>query len=459
VAIRRPPPRTLAKLGVLGTLGVASLLLAPAPTRGSASTTPIQHVVIIYLENHTFDNLLGDFCVINSRCNGQLTGTVSSGQVIPLSQGPDIPPAVGHDHNSQVIAIDHGKMDHFDKLPGCSAPAYACYAYYAPSQIPNITTLASSFALSDATFQLDQTASWGSHLELVTSTQDGFFGNNPNAAALIPGTTAGPGWGCDSNRESLWKSSPTARPILVPTCVPFADGTGAGGPTPVKWVPTLMDAMDTAGLSYSIDAGDPINSPTQPFQKSGYQWAICPTFADCLETSQKSHLHLASQIIADAQAGTLPAVSIVTPNTRNSQHNGNSMLLGDNWLGTVMSALEHGSQWNQTAVFVAWDDCGCFYDHVGPPGASLGPRIPVLIVSPYARPAYTDSTMATQASFLAYIEHNFSLPALGTNDAAAYPYTNAFNYAQLPRGPATMVQSPVPLSSLTAPVVPDPSGT
>jgi phospholipase C len=456
--MRRQQTRALVKVGLLGALGASSLLFSPAPARGSASTTPIQHVVIIYMENHSFDNLLGDYCVINSRCNGQLTGTVSSGQVIPLSQGPDIAPAVAHDHPAQVTAIDKGKMDHFDKITGCAGPTYACYSYYAPSQIPNIATLATNFALSDNTFQLDQTASWGSHLELVTSTQDGFWGSNPTNS-VIPGTTAGPGWGCDSNRQALWKASPKARPILVPTCIPFANGTGAGGPTPVQWVPTLMDAMDSAGLTYSLDAGDPINSPTQGFQASGYQWAICPTFADCLETSQKSHLHHASQIITDAKAGTLPAVSIVTPNAANSQHPGNSMLRGDNWLGTVLTALEQSTQWKQTAVFVAWDDCGCYYDHVGPPNVSLGPRIPVLIVSPYAKQGYTDSTMATQSSFLAYIEQNFSIPALGPTDAAAYPYTNAFDYTQLPRGPATMIQSQLPLSSLEAPVVTDPSGT
>jgi phospholipase C len=99
-------------------------------------------------------------------------------------------------------------------------------------------------------------------------------------------------------------------------------------------------------------------------------------------------------------------------------------------------------------LFITWDDCGCFYDQVPPgvnaDGTGQGPRVPLVIVSPYARHAFTDSTPATFASILAYTEQNFGLAPLSENDAQAYPFRNAFNYRQHPLRPAGMVWRPVP---------------
>ena len=100
------------------------------------------------------------------------------------------------------------------------------------------------------------------------------------------------------------------------------------------------------------------------------------------------------------------------------------------------SAIENGPDWDSTAIFITYDDCGCFYDHVAPglnpDGTQEGTRIPMVIVSPYARAGFTDSTHATFASILAYVEQTFGLTPLGINDAEAYPYTNAFDYSQTP---------------------------
>ena len=129
-------------------------------------------------------------------------------------------------------------------------------------------------------------------------------------------------------------------------------------------------------------------------------------------------------------------------------HNPFSMAEGDNWIGRTVSAIESGPQWAHTAIFITWDDCGCFYDHVAPP-AGLGIRNPVVIVSPYAKARYTDSTVATTASLLAFTEHTFGLTPLGTADATAYDYANAFNFAQAPLAGIRMTQTTVPAGSLT----------
>jgi phospholipase C len=135
-----------------------------------------------------------------------------------------------------------------------------------------------------------------------------------------------------------------------------------------------------------------------------------------------------------------------------SQHNQKSMLAGDNWIGRVVAAIQNGPDWASTAIFITYDDCGCFYDHVRPPrnpdGTRQGPRVPMVIVSPYAKPGSTDSTNATFASILAYTEHTFGLPALSANDAAAYDYANSFDYTQVPLSGGPLPYHPLPPSTV-----------
>ncbi len=102
-------------------------------------------------------------------------------------------------------------------------------------------------------------------------------------------------------------------------------------------------------------------------------------------------------------------------------------------------------------MFITWDDCGCFYDQVSPPvspdGTQEGPRVPLIIVSPYAKPGCTDTTATTFAGILAYTEHTYGLTSLGVNDAGAYDFSGAFNYAQAPQNPVSMVNRPLPASA------------
>ena len=143
-------------------------------------------------------------------------------------------------------------------------------------------------------------------------------------------------------------------------------------------------------------------------------------------------------------------LSIIIPGASQSQHNGDSWVTGDNWIGKVVSAIEHGPDWATTAIFITWDDCGCFYDHVNPLlyNPDWGIRVPMVIVSPYARAGYTDSTPTSFSGILAYVEHRFGLAPLTTSDAGAYDFHSAFDYAQLPLPPVTIVMRHVPTSSL-----------
>jgi phospholipase C len=181
----------------------------------------------------------------------------------------------------------------------------------------------------------------------------------------------------------------------------------------------------------------------------GYDWAVCPSFAECLDTAQAANLVPGSQFATDAASGNLPSFALLTPGDDTvSEHNGFSMAKGDNWIGQQIQAIENGPDWDSTAIFVTWDDCGCFYDQAppgtNPDGTPQGPRVPLLIVSPYAKPGFTDTTPTTFAGILAYTEQTFGLAPLGANDAAAYGFANAFDYTQVPLKPVGMVSRPVP---------------
>jgi phospholipase C len=412
-----------------------------APSAGSvgsarvATSSPIKHVVIIYQENHSFDNVLGVLCqdVVNGqkRCDGATTGVLPKGTTIPLSRTPDLVPYVYHDSNSQLAAMAGGAMNGFANIKGCQAAdpvPYQCYSQYQPGDIPNLSALARKFTINDRTFEMNPVPSFGAHLELVSQDLDGFVGDIP-----IPnnyGVSVNPGWGCNSNKDATWHAAPGGPVIFVPSCVPDYDlglrNGGAYRPTPVKHVPTVMDEMDAAPtpVTWRLYTGFGPQTP------SSSSWAICPYFADCWYTKQSRNEANPAQFITDAKAGTLPAFSVVLPSGpegSTSQHNGYSMLEGDDWIGQMLSALIGGPDWSSTAAFITYDDCGCFYDHVPPPNG-WGIRVPMVIVSPYAKPAFTDSTPADFSSLLAFTEHVFGLPALSSRDGNVYDFANAFNF-------------------------------
>ena len=448
--------RVVALLAV-GTAGLSGLAMASAANAQPPpiQPPPINHIVVLYLENHTFDNLLGYWCNHNpGRCpDGGMPSsvTLSDNNVVTPGVTRDIVPNVAHTVGAQQAAIDGGRMDGWQNVPGCAAQTgYACIGGYTPAQVPNLATLARRFAISDRTFSMADSPSWGGHLYAVMGSLDRFVGENPIPA---PGVPSGQGWGCDSKRITPW-IAPSGAVKLVPSCIPdYTLGLPNGGafkPTPANHAPTIMDRLQAAGLSWRI-YGDPTPPRRGAPTASGYGWDICPSFAECLYARQKANNVPSSAFVKDARSGNLPNFAIVTPGGKDaafSEHNGFSMTAGDDWLGQVASAVMNGPEWRSTVLFITWDDCGCFYDQVppgvNPDGTAQGPRTPLIIVSPYAKPGYTDRTATTFAGILAYTEKNFGLAPLGVNDRQAYPFSNAFNYGQAPLRPARTVYRPWP---------------
>jgi Tol biopolymer transport system component/phospholipase C len=412
--------------------------LVASPPSGS----PIEHIVVIFQENQSFDSVLGQLCIQDGRCDGVQRGEISNGSSIDLRHpSPDVVPAVNHGWYAQYDGMNGGQMNGFDKINGCTAAQdHACYQQYEPEQIPNLAALARSFVISDRTFEGDSVGSWGAHFILASPQLNGFY----QALHHPDGPPDGPGWGCDSGMLGPWAPTlskyyadhyPAGPDEDVPTCVPKQDGSGPYKPSPVPWTQTIMNRMDEAGRPWKIYAPGP--------ERSAYGWAICPTFADCLYTSQNANHVDPEQFAIDAANGDIANLSFVIPRSSESQHNGTSMLAGDNWIGAQVDAVMNGPDWDTSAIFITYDDCGCFYDHVPPPDDGLGIRVPMVIVSPYAKAGFTDSRVASFASLQAFTEHTFGLAPMSIEDATAYDYGGSFDFSQQPLPPIELEQRPL----------------
>ena len=439
------------RLGALALLAVAPMGVAGLAVAGpAATTTPVKHIVVLYLENHSFDSILGFWCQDHAgRCpQGAMPSsvTLADGVTVTPSVEPDIVPAVDHSVAAQQLAL----ANKWDQINGCSkADNYACIGGYTPAELPNATSLATKFAISDNTFSMADSPSWGGHLYAVMGQTDQFTGDNPTPAK---GVTPGPGWGCNSDKVAPWAPSLGAPTQMIPSCVPdfslnktkYPFG-GAFEKTPASYALTIMDRLTAAKLSWKI-YGDP-DGITNGKETPGYIWDTCPSIAECLDSSQNSHNVMSSTFATVAKDGDLPNFSLVVPagptTAPDSEHNGTSMTAGDDWVGQIAKAIMSGPEWTSTALFITWDDCGCFYDQVhpgtNPDGTQQGPRSPLIIVSPYAKPGYTDTGHATFVSILAYVEKTFGLAPMGVNDKGAYDFSNAFNYSQTPLSPAKMI--------------------
>jgi phospholipase C len=403
---------------ILATIALASI------TTAGGTAPPIQHVVVILQENHTFDNVLGQLCIQDHRaeCNAASTGKNTKGETIGLSRASDVVPGVSHSQKAQLTAMDKGKMDGWEGVSGCAGNQ--CYTQYDPTQIPALAALARAGAISDAFYSRDIVPSWGGHVDFFAQTLDGFVGENPTHLSTAP--PAGPGWGCDSNLDSPWINPSTHKKSMQPSCIPDQTGKGPYRKSLAKYVPTFGDRLDAAGMTWGIfGAVNPENSS----QRGPYKWSICPSFAECLYGPQHNNMHEEEVFIADAEKGTLPNFSIVIPTAGasgpTSQHNGASMIVGDNQIGKEVSKVENGPDGSSTTIFIYYDDCGCFYDHVAPP-PGLGIRSPLVIVSPFAKPGYTDHNVATNSSILAYTEKVLGVSPVTEEDATAYDFHESF---------------------------------
>jgi phospholipase C len=139
-------------------------------------------------------------------------------------------------------------------------------------------------------------------------------------------------------------------------------------------------------------------------------WNPLPDFSDVHQDDQLRNIVPSRQLFADARSGRLPAVSWVVPSGDDSEHPPANLLAGQEHVTNVINAIMKSPDWDSTAIFLAWDDWGGFYDHVAPPhvdGQGYGMRVPAMVISPYARHGFIDHQTLSFDAYLKFIEDDF----------------------------------------------------
>jgi uncharacterized protein (TIGR03437 family) len=159
------------------------------------------------------------------------------------------------------------------------------------------------------------------------------------------------------------------------------------------------------------------------------------------DPNQFGRLTNATQFYTDAQNGTLPQVSWIIPNMDLSEHPPADVSVGMNYVTGVINAVMNSPEWSSTAIFLAWDDWGGFYEHVDPPSVDqygLGIRVPGIVISPYARQSYVDHKTYSFESWLRIVEERFGVQPMTARDNTANDMIDAFDFTQQPRPPEVM---------------------
>ncbi|HEY3675702.1 MAG TPA: alkaline phosphatase family protein, partial [Candidatus Tumulicola sp.] len=142
-----------------------------------------------------------------------------------------------------------------------------------------------------------------------------------------------------------------------------------------------------------------------------------------------------TQVMKDATAGNLPSVSYVIPTLFDSDHPASGCPNGPNWVSRVVNAIGESPEWKNTAIIVTWDEWGGWYDGVPPPQldyTTLGNRIPLIVISPFAKKHYVSKTQYEFGSLLKFVEQNFGAPSLGSTDVRANSISDMFDFTQKP---------------------------
>ena len=369
-------------------------------------------------ENRSFDNLFATFPKAEGTRSGKTpNGTVALTQHHLLEK--QVPNYLYHDF---LTDWDNGKMDGFANVPvgGAASPTYA-YQYVNPAEIKPYWNLARQYVLADHMFQTQGSASFTSHQDLIAG------GTAINSTeSVIDAPTALP-WGCDA-------AAGTTVPLITTSLryIPL-------GPFPCLKYQTLANTLDAKGIKWTyycpqLNGGDYGGEIWDPFEaikavRYGPDWhnVVSP------ETT----------IFTDIAGGKLSPMSWVVPDFQNSDHAGTfgrttAKDTGPSWVASVVNAVGKSQYWNSTVIVVVWDDWGGFYDHVPPPfqdkQGGVGFRVPMIVISPYAKKNYIAKKTYEFGSVVRFIEDTFGLPSLNTTDATSRDFgPDVLNFSQPPR--------------------------
>ena len=419
-----------------------------APSNGAQAlsltmTAVIQHVVIIFQENRSTDNLFQDPVLISRGADIKSSGLNTAGQTVALTpidlgtvgaapQDYDL----GHAHPDFVSMYDGGKMDGAN-LIHCYVKGVVCaagthpnpaYHYVLPSDIAPYFALAEQYTFGDRMFQSNEGPSMPAHQFIFSGTSAPAVGS-PLFASENPTNDYG---GCIAPAGTLVTlinaaGSEAAQPAIYPC---FEHQTLAD----------LLTAQDVSWRYYTPIA-DYIW--TAPVAISHICQADTVNALSCTGTEWNNNVVIPqSQVLTDIANGKLAQVSWVIPNGTSSDHASINDGSGPSWVASIVNAIGNSAYWANTAIIITWDDWGGWYDHVAPKviddgvswgsGYVYGFRVPLIVVSPYAKAAYISHVTHDFGSILKFIETTYNLPSLNYADARADDLSDCFDLTQTP---------------------------
>jgi phospholipase C len=432
--------------------------VSPRAVLGAVSASndinKIEHVVVIMQENRSFDHYFGMYPGADGfhvDVNGLPTECIpdprNGGCVMPYHDPTDIQYGGPHGAEPNAVDINHGLMDGFiasweKSCPGQGAatscggskPVPDVMSYKLRSDIPNYWAYADNYVLLDHMFA--PAASWSlpEHLYMVSAW---------SARCYVPGDPMT----CENDPST-----------------PDQQGSKrVGGSANYAWTDATY-LLDQAGVPwgyYVFDGTEPdcVNPdditciPAPQDSKTASIWNPLPLFETVKQGGHADNVQSIQNLVGAAQAGTLPAVSWVVPSGPVSEHPPQSVADGQTYVTYLVNQLMQSPNWGSTAIFLAWDDFGGFYDGVAPPTVDAngyGIRVPMIVVSPYAKQGYVDHTPSSFDSMLKFIEDRFvgsrridpvtdgrpdTRPTVREAAPQAGDLREAFDFTQAPRAP------------------------
>ena len=418
----------LATLSLFALFAAACDGAAPPAARDEAALAtpmPIQHVVVVVKENHTFDNYFGSFPGAEGTTTC-VTPTDPTPHACP--HAPDRTPRdLCHEHDCALTDWHQGAMDGWGAVAGSTQNGDdLAWAQYGEADIPNYWAWARRYTLADHFFADELGPSFPGHL-FVLAAQAGWATGNPNTDFFHPY------WGCD---QTFWSR---------------VDVLQNGGPT----VESVFPCFDIPSLPDVLPAGVDWKFYGSNFYVLPEIWSMFDAVSGVRYGSGWDHVVNVTQFDDDIRNHTLPAVSWLVDQDLADEHPGvGGVCAGENWTVSHLDPLLASDYWSSTAILITMDDFGGWYDHVAPPRQyggdpktqpyGLGFRLPLIIVSPYAKPHYVYDKVAEQASIPRFIERVFGATQTlhdldpAARDAQANDLMDAFDFRQPPKPPLVL---------------------
>jgi phospholipase C len=301
--------------------------------------------------------------------------------------------------DKELLTCGHGP-------PGC--PPNAQYGYVPHVESQPYFAMAHEFVLADHMFtSMIDISSFTSHQYIIAG--------QSQSTVNFPSTGV---WGCDGG-DGDKVDTITMQRTLGPQVRPCLSST------------TLADELDAAKLSWGYY--------TAHIYGDGNMWNAFQAIKHIrYGPDWKRDVHMPPTTFYKAvDSGELPAVSWVTPTCENSDHAGCESNTGPSWVASLVNAVGKSKYWKSSAIFLMWDEDGGWYDHVAPKMLDydgLGFRVPLVVISPYAKRDYVSHVQYEHGSILKFTEDAFGLKPLAASDTrATSPADDCFDFNQTPR--------------------------